>query len=80
MSVTQMSQSIVPTEVSTHPHPPEFPLPFFIIEMLGLLTHVVGNLSHKGIARRALPASGGKDAVGEIKMLIKVNDTHTVSM
>ena len=31
----------------------------------GLLTHVVGNLSHKGIARRALLVSGGKDAVGE---------------
>ena len=24
----------------------------------------MGNLSHKGIAGRALPASGGKDAVG----------------
>ena len=34
------------------------------IETLRQLTHVVGNLSHKGIARRALPASGGKDAVG----------------
>ena len=29
---------------------------------LRLFTRVVGNLSHKGIA------SGGKDAVGEIKM------------
>ena len=29
------------------------------------LTHVVVTLSHKGIARRALPASGGKDVVGE---------------
>ena len=26
--------------------------------------HVVGSPSHKGIARRALPASGGKDEVG----------------
>ena len=40
---------------------------FIIIKKLRQLTHVVGNLSHKGIARRALPASGGKDAVGEIK-------------
>ena len=37
--------------------------PFFIIEKLRLLTHLVGNLSHKGIVRRALPVSGGKDAV-----------------
>ena len=36
-------------------------LNFFIIEKLRQLTHVVGTLSHKGIARRALPASGGKD-------------------
>ena len=36
----------------------------FFIEKLRQLTHVVGNLYHKGIARRALPASGGKDAVG----------------
>ena len=36
----------------------------FFIEKLRQLTHVVGNLSHKGIARRVLPASGGKDAVG----------------
>ena len=35
------------------------------IEKLRLLTHVVGTLSHKGIARRALSASGGKDAVRE---------------
>ena len=28
-------------------------------------------LSHKGIARRALPASGGKDAVGENKNVNK---------
>ena len=34
------------------------------IEKLRQLTHVVGTLSHKGIARRALPASGGKDVVG----------------
>ena len=33
-------------------------------EKQGLLTNVVGNLSHKGIARRAFPASGGKDEVG----------------
>ena len=37
---------------------------FFFIEKLRQLTHVVGTLSHKGIARRALPASGGKDVVG----------------
>ena len=67
--------------LKSQPTPPPLNFPsLFIIEKLGLLTHVVGNLSHKGIARRALPASGGKDAVGEIKMLIKVNDTHTVSM
>ena len=35
----------------------------FFIEKLRQFTNVVGNLSHKGIARRALPASGGKDAV-----------------
>ena len=35
----------------------------FFIEKLRLLTHAVGNLSHKRIARRALPASGGKNAV-----------------
>ena len=63
-----------------HGPPPWIPLPFFIIEKLRLLIHVVGNPSYKGIARRALPASGGKDAVGEIKMLLKVNDTHAVSM
>ena len=33
-------------------------------EKLRLFTHIVGNLSRKGIARRALPASGGKDVVG----------------
>ena len=37
---------------------------FFFIEKLRQLTHVVGTLSHKGIARRALPASGGKDVDG----------------
>ena len=37
---------------------------FLFIEKLRQLTHVVGTLSHKGIARRALPASGGKDVVG----------------
>ena len=37
---------------------------FIFIEKLRQLTHVVGTLSHKGIARRALPASGGKDVVG----------------
>ena len=36
---------------------------FFFIEKLRQLTHVVGTLSHKGIARRALPASGGKNVV-----------------
>ena len=41
---------------------------------------MVGNLSHKGIAQRALPASGGTDAVGEIKMTIKVYDTHEFGM
>ena len=40
----------------------------FFTEKLRLFAHVVGNLSYKGIAERALPASGGKDAVGEIKM------------
>ena len=37
---------------------------FNFIEKLRQLTHVVGTLSHKGIARRALPASGGKDVDG----------------
>ena len=37
---------------------------FFIIEKLRQLTHVVGTLSHKGIARRALPASGVQDVDG----------------
>ena len=36
----------------------------FFIEKLRQLTHVVGTLSHKGIARRALPASGVKDVDG----------------
>ena len=36
----------------------------FFLEKLRQLTHVVGTLSHKGIARRALPASGGKDVDG----------------
>ena len=36
---------------------------FYFIEKLRQLTHVVGNLSHKGIARRALPASGGNIVV-----------------
>ena len=41
----------------------------------------MGNLSHNGIALRALPASGGKDAVGGgNKMKIKVYDTHAFSM
>ena len=52
----------------------------FFIEKLRLLTHEGGNLSHKGIARRALPASEGKDAVGEIKNENEVYDTHAFSM
>ena len=46
------------------------------------MTHVVGTLSHKGIARRALPASGvkGEDGGGGIEKKIKVNDTHAFSM
>ena len=44
---------------------------FFIIEKLRQLTNVVGTLSHKGIARRALPASGGKDVVGGIEKVNK---------
>ena len=36
-----------------------------------LFAHVVGSPSHKGIARRALPASGGKYEVGEIKKVNK---------
>ena len=36
----------------------------FFIEKLRQLTHVVGTLSHKGIARRALPASGVKGVDG----------------
>ena len=36
----------------------------FFIEKLRQLTHVVGTLSHEGIARRALPASGVKDVDG----------------
>ena len=43
----------------------------FFIEKLRQLTHVVGTLSHKGIARRALPASGGKDVVGGIEKVNK---------
>ena len=34
--------------------------------VLHIFANVVGSPSHKGIARRALPASGGKDAVGAI--------------
>ena len=45
-----------------------------------MLPHVVSHLSHKGVARRALPASGGKDAVGEIKVKIKVYDTNVFNM
>ena len=41
---------------------------------------MVGNLSHKGIDRRALPASGGEDAVGGNKMKIRMYDTHAFSM
>ena len=41
-------------------------LNYFIVK-LRLLTHVVDHFFHKGIARRALPASGGKDAVWGIK-------------
>ena len=37
---------------------------FFFIEKLRQLTHVVDTLSHKGIARRALPASGVKGVDG----------------
>ena len=36
----------------------------YFIEKLRLFAHVVGSPSHKGIARRALPASGVKDEVG----------------
>ena len=36
----------------------------FFIEKLRQLTHIVGTLSHKGIAPGALLASGGKDVVG----------------
>ena len=36
------------------------------IEKLRLFAHVVGSPSHKGIARRALPASGVKMKWGEI--------------
>ena len=39
-------------------------------EKLRLLIHEVGHLSRKGIARRALLASGGRDAVGGIKLNI----------
>ena len=41
----------------------------FFTEKLRLFTHVVGNLSPKGIARRALPASGGIDAVATFFLL-----------
>ena len=63
------------------PHPLFFFLNFFI-EKLRQLTHVVGTLSHKGIARRALPASGvkGVEGGGRIEKKIKVNDTHAFSM
>ena len=41
----------------------------------------MGNLSHKGIARRALPDSGGKHAAGGgNKKVNKVNDTHAFGM
>ena len=43
----------------------------FFIEKLRLFAHVVGSPSHKGIARRALPASGGKDEVGGNIKVIK---------
>ena len=44
----------------------------FFTEKLILFTRVVGNLSHNGIARRALPASGGEDAARENKNVNKV--------
>ena len=37
---------------------------YIFLEKLRQLTHVVGTLSHKGIARRALPASGVKGEDG----------------
>ena len=37
---------------------------FYFIEKLRQLTHVVGTLSHKEIARRAMPASGVKGVDG----------------
>ena len=40
---------------------------FILIEKVRLFAHVVGSPFRKAIARRTLPASGGKDAVGEIK-------------
>ena len=50
-------------KVLTIIHKP-FLLAIFFIEKLRQLTHVVGTLSHKGIARRALPASGVKGVDG----------------
>ena len=38
----------------------------FFIDKLRLFAHVVGSPSHKGIARRALPASGVKMQRGEV--------------
>ena len=43
----------------------------FFKEKLRQLTHAVGTLPHKGIARRALPASGGKDVDGGIQKVNK---------
>ena len=45
-------------------HQLDFYFIFYFIEKLRQLTHVVGTLSHKGIARRALPASGVKGVDG----------------
>ena len=50
--------------ISSSKSRPHFFKFIFFIEKLRQLTHVVGTLSHKGIARRALPASGGKDVDG----------------
>ena len=56
--------------VSTSRAPQSIVLSIFI-EKLRLFAHVVDSPSHKGIARRALPASGGKDAVGGNKIVNK---------
>ena len=62
-SQTDIIEAIDEIKPNASPGPDFFNFLFFI-EKLRQLTHVVGTLSHKGIARRALPASGVKGVDG----------------